>query len=126
MQTFEGFRPAAFEFFERLADHNDREWFAEHKGVYESACRDPMKQLLAELATHPKDAKLPRITRDLRSQPNAPPYRTYIAAGFDGNYLSLSAAGVYVAAGIYKPEGPALKRFRDAVDEDDTGRPLAR
>src|SRR3954471_8040965 len=124
-ETFEGFPPEAFRFLADLADHNDRDWFAEHKAVYESACRDPMKRLLGELATHPAEAKLSRINRDLRFQPDRPPYKTYIAGGFDGSYVSLSAEGVYVAAGVYQPEPPALKRYRDAVVAEATGRTLA-
>ena len=123
--AFEGFPPEAFRFFTDLADHNDREWFTEHKHVYEAACRDPMKRLVAELATHPDEAKLSRINRDMRFQPNRPPYKTYIAAGFDGSYVSLSAEGVFVASGIYAPEPPMLKRYREAVVDDRKGRGLA-
>src|SRR5438552_3702023 len=101
---FSGFPPEAFAFFAQLAKHNDREWFQEHKETYETICRDPMKGMLLALGTNPAKAKLSRINRDLRFTKDKSPYKTYIAAGFDGNYVSLSASGVYVAAGIYDPQ----------------------
>jgi uncharacterized protein (TIGR02453 family) len=123
---FNGFPQEAFEFFEQLALHNNRDWFHAHQEVYERACRDPMKQLVAELGANPASTKISRINRDVRFSRDTLPYRTYIAAGVSGNYISLSPAGLYVGAGIYKPEPAALERFRRAIDSDESGRPLQR
>ena len=46
---FTGFPPEAFEFFAHLAKNNNRDWFQAHKDVYERACREPMKALMAAL-----------------------------------------------------------------------------
>ena len=105
---FNGFPQEAFEFFKQLALHNNRDWFHAHQEVYERTCREPMKQLVAELGTKPGSTKISRINRDLRFSRDTLPYRTYIAAGVSGNYISLSPAGLYVGAGIYKPEPAAL------------------
>ena len=121
---FRGFPSEAFGFFEQLAAHNNREWFQGHKDVYERACREPMQLLVAALGGDPTNSKVSRINRDLRFSRDKSPYRTYVAGGVDGNYISLSAAGVFVGAGLYRPEGPALTRFRDAVDDDGSGRAL--
>ena len=121
---FYGFPQEAFEFFEQLAVHNSRDWFHAHQGVYERACRDPMKQLVAELSANPASTKISRINRDLRFSRDTLPYRTYIAAGVSGNYISLSPTGLYVGAGIYKPEPAALERFRSAIDNSESGRAL--
>jgi uncharacterized protein (TIGR02453 family) len=123
---FNGFPQEAFEFFKQLALHNNRDWFHAHQEVYERACREPMKQLVAELGAKPGSSKISRINRDLRFSRDTLPYRTYIAAGVSGNYVSLSPAGLYVGAGIYKPEPTALERFRNAIDSDGSGRPLQR
>lgn len=48
-EQFSGFPKEAFDFFEQLARHNDRDWFHANQDVYERACREPMKQLVAEL-----------------------------------------------------------------------------
>lgn len=123
-QGFNGFPAEAFEFFEQLARHNDRDWFQAHKDVYERACREPMKGLVAELGANPATTKLSRINRDMRFSRDKGPYRTYIAAGVRGNYLSLSAAGLYVGTGLYKPEPAVLERLRNAIDSNESGRTL--
>jgi len=123
---FNGFPQEAFQFFEQLALHNNRDWFHAHQEMYERTCRDPMKQLVAELSVNAASTKISRINRDLRFSRDTLPYRTYIAAGVKGNYISLSPAGLYVGAGIYKPEAAALERFRRAIDDDESGRELQR
>lgn len=50
---FNGFPHEAFDFFEQLARYNNRDWFHAHQEVYERACREPMKQLVAELGANP-------------------------------------------------------------------------
>ena len=121
---FSGFSPKAFAFFASLAENNRREWFQEHKAVYESECREPMRLLVDELAG-PGRGKLSRINRDTRFLHGRPPYREYIAAGFDGNYVSLSANGLFIGSGLYRPAGDVLQRFRGAIDDGDAGPDLA-
>ena len=123
-ERFNGFPKGAFEFFEQLALHNNREWFRSHQEVYERDCREPMKLLVAELEPDPARSKILRINRDMRFSRDKSPYRTHIAAGIRGNYIMLSAAGLYVGAGIYKPEPAALQRLRDVMDYDASGKPL--
>jgi len=123
---FAGFPPEAHEFFRDLAAHNDRAWFQAHKDVYERACRAPMQALAAALAPRWGPAKISRINRDLRFARGRPPYKTHIALGLAGRYIDLSADGVWVGSGIYRPEPPRLKRFRDAIDADKSGAALAR
>ena len=125
-ESFRGFPAEAFTFFEQLARHNDRDWFQGHKEVYERACREPMKQLVADLGGGPDNSKISRINRDLRFARDKKPYRTYIGAGVHGSYISISSAGVFVGGGLYRPEGPALERYRVAVDDDVSGRALQR
>jgi uncharacterized protein (TIGR02453 family) len=122
--SFQGFSPEAFDFFVSLAANNQREWFQEHRGIYERACREPMRRLVDELAPQ-GHIKLSRINRDMRFAYGRPPYRTYIAAGFDGNYISLSERGVFVGTGLYRPAGELLDRFRQAVGDPGSGTSLA-
>jgi uncharacterized protein (TIGR02453 family) len=123
-ERFNGFPRDAFAFFKQLARHNNRDWFLAHQEVYERACREPMKQLVAELGEDPAKARITRIYRDVRFSRDKSPYRAYIAAGVRGNYVSLSATGLYVGTGIYKPEPAALGRLRAAIDADASGRAL--
>ena len=123
-ERFRGFPPESLEFFRELAAHNNRDWFLAHKDVYQRACRGPMEALVAELEPRVGKVKISRINRDIRFSPDKAPYKTYIAAGVGGNYISLSADGLFVGGGFYAPDAGALQRFRAAVDDDTTGRRL--
>jgi uncharacterized protein (TIGR02453 family) len=121
-ERFTGFPPESVAFFRELAAHNNRDWFLAHKDVYERACRAPMEALVAELEPRVGKAKISRINRDIRFSRDKAPYKSYIAAGVGGNYISLSADGLFVGAGFYGPDAGALQRFRTAIDDDRTGR----
>ncbi len=121
-EPFKGFPPESLQFFRELAAHNKRDWFLAHKDVYERACRAPMQALAAELEPRLGKAKISRINRDVRFSRDKAPYKTYIAAGMGGNYISLSPEGLFVGGGFYGADPGALQRFRAAVDEDTTGR----
>jgi len=123
-ERFTGFRPESIEFFDQLAAHNERDWFLAHKDVYERECRAPMQALVGELEPKYGKAKVSRIYRDLRFSPNRAPYKTYIAAGLGGRYISLSPKGVYIGAGFRQPDADWLRRFRAAIDDETTGRQL--
>jgi uncharacterized protein (TIGR02453 family) len=123
---FVGFPREAFTFFEGLASHNNREWFQANKAVYERSCRGPMQSLLAELAPTFGSGKLTRINRDMRFARGQAPYKAFIASGVGNRYyVSLSKDGLYVGTGIYRPDGPTLRRLRAAIDGDSSGRAIA-
>ena len=70
--------------------------------------------------------RLTRINRDMRfARDKSAPYRTHISTVVRGNYVSLSADGLYVGTGIYMPDAATLRRLREAVDNDASGRKLA-
>jgi uncharacterized protein (TIGR02453 family) len=119
---FTGFPREGIEFFKQLAAHNNREWFLAHKDIYERSCRQPMQALAAELEPRFGKARISRINRDIRFSRDRAPYKTYIAAGVGGHYISLYADGLYVGAGLYRPDPSLLRRFRAAIDDNRTGR----
>ena len=121
---FTGFPREAIDFFEGLEVHNDREWFQAHKDVYERACREPMKDLVAELEPQLGASKVSRINRDIRFSKNKSPYKTHIAAGIGRYYIHLSSAGLYVGTGVYRPDPATLARLRAVIDADGSGRKL--
>ncbi len=123
-ERFTGFPRESIEFFKQLAAHNNRDWFLAHKDIYERTCRAPMEALVAELEPRFGKAKISRINRDVRFSRDRAPYKTYIAAGVGGNYISLSADGLYVGAGFRGPDPGLLERFRAAIDDDTTGRQI--
>ena len=121
---FTGFPPEAFRFFASLAKNNDREWFQAHKDVYERACREPMKALMAAIDPPFGAGWMSRINNDMRFNRDRAPYKTRLDAGIKGHYVSIGAHGMYVGAGLYKPEPAALRKLREAIAADATGRRL--
>jgi uncharacterized protein (TIGR02453 family) len=124
-EGFTGFPREGTEFFRELSRNNNRDWFQAHKDVYERACRDPLKALVTELDPM-GTPQISRINRDMRFSRDGAPYKTHIAAGVLGTYINLSAEGLYVGTGMYRPEPPVLQKFRTAIDADKSGRELAR
>jgi len=123
---FAGIPREAFTFFEGLASHNTREWFQANKDVYERTCRGPMQSLLAELAPTYGSGKLTRINRDMRFARGQAPYKTFIASGIGSRYyVSLSKDGLYIGTGIYMPDSATLRRLREAIAADPSGRKIA-
>jgi len=122
---FTGFPREATEFFRELARNNNRDWFQAHRDVYEQACRDPLKALVTELDPL-GTPQISRINRDMRFSRDGQPYKTHIAAGVLGTYINLSAEGLYIGTGMYRPEPAALQKFRSAIDADKSGRELAK
>jgi uncharacterized protein (TIGR02453 family) len=123
---FEGFPKEATTFFASLAKNNNRDWFQAHKETYEQAVREPMKALVGAFEPHLGRGSISRINRDDRFFKNRPPYKTHIAAGVGRYYLSISAMGLYVGTGLYRPDSPTLERLRAAIDRDESGRELVR
>lgn len=121
---FTGFTTDAFGFFRELATNNNRDWFQAHKELFERACREPFKALTIALDPPVGAERLTRIYRDVRFSKDKSPYHTHISAVVRGNYVHLSADGLYVGTGLYMPEPAVLRRFREAIDNDVSGRQL--
>lgn len=125
-EGFTGFPREAIDFWNDLEKNNHRDWFQAHKDIYERACRQPMQALLSELQPRYGPGRMSRINRDMRFARDRAPYKTYLAAGVGGRYLALSKLGLWVGAGMYKPEPAALARFRTAVADNASGSALAK
>ncbi len=128
---FEGFPPDAFAFFEEIAAHQDRAWFAANKARYQGAVLSPLASLVAgvtdrlaadgpPLRGDPKGAVF-RINRDVRFSRNKDPYKTHAGAILtrDGSkkalgflYVHLYPAGSFTAAGFFQPEADVLRDLR--------------
>jgi uncharacterized protein (TIGR02453 family) len=122
---FTGFPREAFSFWKGLEKHNNREWFLANRERYEQAVRRPMQLLVDELAPLYGASRLTRINKDMRFA-RAHPYKTYIATAIGGCYVSLSAQGLWVGSGIYKPDTATLRQLREAIADDRSGRELTR
>lgn len=129
------FDDASLDFLRRLARHNARPWFHARKAEYEQRVRDPFLRLLADLQpavaglsphfrSEPKTTggSLLRIQRDTRFANDKTPYKTWQGAKLFHErhrqvpapqvYLHLQPGGSFVAAGLWHPETPTLRRLR--------------
>lgn len=135
---FEGFSDGG-RFFERLAKHQSRDWFAAHKAEFVELVEAPMKALLAEQHERADRAyahvdldapKVFRIARDTRFSADKSPYKTHIG-GFlptrrEGKateapialYVHVGLPRSFAAAGHYMMDPAALARFRAAVADE--------
>jgi len=148
MGAFDGFPRGGSRFFHELALEQNREWFNAHKSQYESLWVRPMNALLEDLHARlsrvykPRrlaPPKMYRIYRDVRFSKDKTPYKTNISA-----ILTLQKPGAgsimeapavlyahfgtdrVAAAGAWMIDGPALVRYRAAVDDRKKGAALSR
>ncbi len=130
-EGFAGFPVAGLDFYDDLEADNTKTFWTAHRQVYLDAVRTPMTDLLTQLEPEFGAGKVFRPYRDLRFSKDPTPYKThqggFVARGrSSGWYVELNAAGLRVGAGFYEASGPALDRYRAAVDDDRTGRELQR
>jgi uncharacterized protein (TIGR02453 family) len=129
MTAFAGIPDDAFRFYADLEENNNRDWWLEHKPVYDAAVKEPLTALLDELEPRFGPAKLFRPNRDVRFSPDKSPYKTAqgafaaLAEGV-GFYVQLSADGLLVGGGCHTSTPAQLARFRAAVDDPDSGEAL--
>ena len=84
-----------------------------------------MQLLIEELAPLYGRGRLSRINKDMRFAKEKP-YKNYLATGLAGSYISFSKEGLWVGTGMCKPEPAALRRLREAIADDTSGRELTR
>lgn len=124
---FRGWPEEALDFYEGLEADNSKTYWTQHKHVYEEAVRRPMEELLAELAPSYGEGRIFRPYRDVRFAKDKSPYKTNIAATLaKGGYISLSAQGLGCGSGMYVMAPDQLERYRAAVDDEKTGRRIAK
>jgi uncharacterized protein (TIGR02453 family) len=128
---FEGFGKGALQFYDELAEHNERAWWHENKARYESEVRAPLEYLLDDLSAEFGEAKVFRPNRDTRFSADKSPYKTAAGAVIHGPegtvgtlYVQISATGLMVGGGSYHPERERLARLRAAIADDRTGTEL--
>jgi uncharacterized protein (TIGR02453 family) len=125
--TFSGFPAAAITFFEGLEGDNTKAYWTANKATYENAIKEPFLALCEEIDAAYRPLRLFRPYRDTRFSKDKSPYKTWAAAsgeaeGGTSYYVSLSAQGLMAASGYWGMAPDQLGRFREAVDNDRTGR----
>lgn len=146
-RSFTGFPKGGTRFFHELALEQNRDWYNAHKHEYEALWQQPMQALLDALHARLSRVYAPqkllppkiyRIHRDVRFAKDKTPYKTNIAGMIlleapDAGSPMQAPAALYMhfgleqvaAAGAYVLDGPALARYRAAVDDPKAGAELA-
>ena len=140
------FPPQTQAFLRDLAAHNDRAWFATHRGDYEAAYLEPARAFVEAVAP-----ALGRISPGLRAEPRIPgsifrinrdtrftrdrrPYKEHLDVWFwegdrrgavSGLYLRVTPALVAIGAGANHLRRETLARYRAAVAAARPGAALA-
>lgn len=121
-------------FLRELRDHNDRDWFNDHKTNYlqvkelfENLVQDLIIRLqAADQALQGTTVKnsVYRIYRDIRFSEDKSPYKTHMGAymaaggrksGAPGYYIHFDAGQSFFGGGIYQPDPETLKKIRKEI-----------
>jgi uncharacterized protein (TIGR02453 family) len=121
-----------------LQRNNNREWFLDHKTIYEQHVKQPIAHLIEalgvdfqhfapEMAATVKVSAY-RIHRDTRFSKDKSPYKTHIAAVFPhsrlgkhdgaGFYLHVAPKELFIGGGLYMPLPDDLNAVRQRIAED--------
>ena len=122
------------DFLKELNDNNNREWFNENRGKYETAKKgfeELMNSLIPgiykidpSIGTPDVKKSIFRIFRDVRFSNNKLPYKTnfggFIAkggrkSGNAGYYLHIEPGNSFIGGGNYLPQSDALKAIRSEI-----------
>jgi uncharacterized protein (TIGR02453 family) len=142
--SFAGFPPDAMTFLGDLRANNRREWFAEHRAVYERAVRAPAEALASSLAQALSEKggqafapRIFRLHRDVRFSKDKSPYNAHLhiavtperpagaAQAASGFYFGLDPDRLQLGAGVFELKSAALNRLRTAVADPVRGPALA-
>ena len=136
-----------------LVATQDREWFRANRDRIRTACEQPMRALLEAVLVEAEslgvalpmgDVKLFRLARDTRFSQGQPPYKEHVAGvipllvGSSASamdvraapdapavmYLQIGLEERFSAAGIYGFPPAVLRRYRERVLDEATGREL--
>ncbi|MPZ59708.1 MAG: TIGR02453 family protein [Propionibacteriales bacterium] len=124
--TFTGIPDEALEFYEGLAADNTKTYWTANKQTFENAVRAPVVALCEALSPEFGSVHLFRPYRDLRFAKNRSPYKEQQGATVGSCYFHISAEGLFAAVGYYQMGSEAIARYREAVDDNRTGRRLER
>jgi uncharacterized protein (TIGR02453 family) len=128
-------KSATPDFLRLLAENNNREWFDANRTLYDAARKDfegfiealrvAMIPLVPEAEAQTAKDTLFRIFRDVRFSADKTPYKKSFSAYFSrggrkwdgaGYYIHLQPGQSFLAAGIWMPEPPLLKKIRQEID----------
>ncbi|WP_299621364.1 DUF2461 domain-containing protein [uncultured Tenacibaculum sp.] len=122
---------STFNFLNKLAENNNRDWFADNKSEFDTIQKDVKqfyKAVQEKLEAHDEieKHKFFRIYRDVRFSKDKTPYKTHFAGSFSRNgahlrggyYLRLKPGESFLAGGFWEPNKEDLFRIRKEIEID--------
>jgi uncharacterized protein (TIGR02453 family) len=147
-RKFGGFTKETFRFLTELEINNKREWFEEHRKLFEEHVLEPAQEFVVEMGERlktvsPKIVAIPktdksifRLYRDTRFSEDKTPYKTHVGILFwDGPrkklgnsnyYVQLNKSSIFVGAGMYRFPNDLVRSYRDSVIHEKRGAELGR
>jgi len=134
-RAFSAFPKEGLQFLRSLKRNNNREWFQDHKSIYEQHVKQPIGDLIEALAGDfkkfaPEMIATPKISayriyRDTRFSKNKSPYKTHAAAIFSREglgkhagaalYLHIAPSELLIGGGLYMPWPEDLRIVRQHI-----------
>lgn len=135
-EPFPGFDPKALKFLKQLSSpkYNNKEWFDKNRHTYEEYVKQPMRDLIDNLAVEigkidrniiVSYKSIFRINRDIRFSKIKTPYKNYSSAAFAFDriksseipqfYFHFGPSEFIVAGGQYSSDPEYIKKIRAAV-----------
>ena len=128
-------KPETFDFLKQLVENNNRDWFLDHKDLYEQARENVISfagetlTLLAKIDpmvnadNDPKKCVM-RIYRDIRFSKDKTPYKNNFGINFKtgngnaeiGYYLHIQPDASFAGGGYWMPPADHLKSIRQEID----------
>lgn len=134
---FKGFSETSIQFLKELAANNNKEWFEQHRNIYEQHLLETLKQLTAELGLAVKsidpdieitpsvNKTISRIYRDTRFSADKSPFRTGQWISFKrpakiwGNvpefYFYFTPEKYEYGMGFYSATPQNMQKIRDSI-----------
>lgn len=144
--AFAGFTKDTVRFFTGLRRHNDRDWFAAHRDMYESEVMAPARAFVVAMGERlrtiaPRIVAVPlvnksifRLNRDTRFSLDPSPYKTNLGLYFwegtkgrmecPGFYFHLEPPDIFLGGGMYMFSESFMPRYRRAVVDPKLGAEL--
>jgi uncharacterized protein (TIGR02453 family) len=143
--AFEGFSAGTLEFMSDLAEHNDRDWFAQNRARYDAELLDRQKAFVEAIAPEleamdPRIQAVPavnksifRINRDIRFSRDKSPYKTHSDLFFwlaiptaekknsPGYFMRIAPGQIWVGCGAHSLVPEQLARLRAAIVAPESG-----
>ncbi len=122
---------STLDFLKELKQNNNREWFNEHKGMFEAEqkkIKGFYNLVMEQLKSHDliESVKIFRIYRDVRFSLDKTPFKSHFAGHFTratnklrgGYYLRIRPGESFLAGGFWEPNKEDLARIRKEFETD--------